>query len=49
MFPANADVVLDDVFTEFAVIPETPLTVDPAEIDANRSDWIDAWTELVLG
>ena len=36
-------------FVEAAVIPADPHTVDPAEIDANRSTWIDEWTELVIG
>jgi len=45
----NADVELPPEFVEAAVIPADPHTVDPAEIDANRSTWIDEWTELVIG
>jgi thiamine transport system substrate-binding protein len=49
VYPANADVELPAEFVEAAVIPADPYTVDPAEIDANRSTWIDEWTELVIG
>lgn len=47
--PANTEVSLPEVFVEHAVVPATPLTVDPALIEANRTAWIDAWTETVLG
>ena len=49
VYPANADVELPPEFVEAAVIPTDPYTVDPADIDANRSTWIDEWTELVIG
>lgn len=49
VFPANGNVELDAAFTDFAVIPDTSRTVEPAAIEANRSDWIDQWTDLVLG
>jgi thiamine transport system substrate-binding protein len=47
VWPVNPDAELDPVFTEFATIPADPLRLDPAEIDANRSDWIDEWTGLM--
>ena len=49
VYPANADVELPPEFVEAAVIPADPHTIDPADIDANRSTWIDEWTELVIG
>ena len=48
VYPTNADVELPDAFTRFAVIPESR-ALDPDEIDANRTTWIDEWTSLVLG
>ncbi|MGH9269801.1 MAG: thiamine ABC transporter substrate-binding protein [Ilumatobacteraceae bacterium] len=48
VFPANSNVALDDVFTENAVIPAEPTSLDPAAIEANREGWIDEWTDLVL-
>jgi thiamine transport system substrate-binding protein len=49
VFPVNADVELDPVFTQYATIPDEPLTLAPEVIDANRADWIDRWTEIVTG
>jgi thiamine transport system substrate-binding protein len=47
--PANAAVPLPPEFVQFAVVPESPRSLDPAVIDQNRAMWIDEWTELVLG
>jgi thiamine transport system substrate-binding protein len=49
VFPVNLDVELDPVFTQYASIPESPLTLDPGTIDAGRAAWIDRWTEIVTG
>ncbi|MDP2291242.1 MAG: thiamine ABC transporter substrate-binding protein [Actinomycetota bacterium] len=48
VYPANPTVLLPDVFTQFAVVPAEPLTLDPALIAANREQWQDQWTEIVL-
>jgi len=48
MFPTNENAALPDVFARFAVIPEHPAFVDPADIEANRETWIERWTEIVL-
>ena len=48
VYPADASVELPPEFVEFASVPEAPLTLDPAEIEANRSTWIDEWTGIVL-
>ncbi len=48
VFPVNPDAQLPDLFVRFAEIPERPAAVDPAEIEANRERWIQAWTEAVL-
>ena len=47
VFPVNPAVTLDPAFVKYATIPTTPLTLDPAVIDANREAWIDRWTEIV--
>ena len=49
VFPARTDVELPAEFTEHTVVPEDPVTMDPAEIDANREEWIEQWTRTVLG
>lgn len=49
VFPANESVELDPTFVEYAAIPETSRSLDPAEIDTNRARWIDEWTTIVTG
>ncbi len=49
VFPARTDVDLPPEFLEYTVVPEDPVTMDPARIDANREEWIDQWTSIVLG
>lgn len=49
VYPTNQAVELPQEFLDFAVVPEVSRTLDPAVIDAERSTWIDEWTELVLG
>jgi len=48
VYPVNDAVVLPDVFTQFAVMPADPFTVDPNTIAAHREDWQDRWNEIVL-
>lgn len=48
VFPARTDVALPDVFAAHAVLPERPLTMDPARIDAGREGWIGRFTATVL-
>lgn len=48
VFPARTDVELPPEFVEYTVVPEDPVTMDPATIDANREDWIEQWTRTVL-
>ncbi len=49
VYPTNQAVELPQEFIDFAVVPETSRSLDPSVIDAERSTWIDEWTELVLG
>lgn len=48
VFPANENAELPDVFAEFAIVPDNPVTVEYTAIEANRETWIEAWTEVVL-
>ena len=48
VFPVSPDAELPDVFVRFAQIPANPAFVAPADIEANRETWIEAWTEVVL-
>jgi thiamine transport system substrate-binding protein len=49
VWPARTDVAPPPEFVEFAELAEDPLSLPPADIDANREAWLDEWTQLVLG
>ena len=46
--PANEDVALPELYEAHATIVDSPLTLTPAEIEANRNDWTERWAEIVL-
>jgi thiamine transport system substrate-binding protein len=48
VFPANESVTLPQEFVDHTIIPASPHTLDPVDIDANRERWIREWTEIVL-
>jgi thiamine transport system substrate-binding protein len=48
VFPVNRDAELPPEFVKFAIVPESPLDLPPEEIEANRDDWIKAWTDIVI-
>jgi len=48
VFPARRDVALPPAFVRYAVVPEHPLELTPAEIDRNRERWVDEWTDIVV-
>jgi thiamine transport system substrate-binding protein len=47
--PADQSVPLPQVFIDFAVVPDSPWTIDPVDIDANRQAWQEQWTTLMAG
>lgn len=48
VFPAREDTPLPDIFAQLAEIPEQPAALEPADIEANREEWIQAWSEVML-
>ncbi len=48
VFPVRADAALPPVFERYAVVPDAPRSVPPAEIEANRERWIEAWKTVAL-
>lgn len=48
VFPAHSGARLPEVFIKHAVIATNPAEVDPADIEANRDKWLEAWTSAVL-
>lgn len=43
------DVALPDSWLKFAPLAPEPFAVDPDLISQNRDDWIQAWTDTVIG
>ncbi len=48
VYPANEMAELPEVFVAFSEVPEQPVTIDAALIEANREQWLRDWAELVL-
>ena len=48
VYPVDSSVPLPKVFTDFAVVPDAPLSIPADDIEANRERWLDEWTQLVL-
>jgi len=48
VFPANENAGLPEAFIDWAQIPDQPVTLPPDRIQAERENWIEAWTEVVL-
>ena len=48
VFPVNKEATLPDLFTQFAVTPKNPLTLEPAEIEKNRDTWLNSWRDIIL-
>ena len=47
VFPVRDGVALPKTWARFARRPATPYTVDPADLDAHRDDWLTTWQEVV--
>ncbi len=48
VFPLREDIELPDVFAEHALVPAKPAFLEPADIEAKREGWIQAWMEVML-
>jgi thiamine transport system substrate-binding protein len=48
VYPVIPDAALPEVFTKYAVVPTTSLSMPPKDIADNRDRWIDEWTNVVL-
>ena len=46
--PANEKAKLPDLFQEHRTEIASPLSLDPASIEAGRERWTDRWTQIVL-
>lgn len=48
VYPVNRNAKLPDAFEQWAQTAEQPAQLPYADIAANRQEWIQAWTEIVL-
>jgi thiamine transport system substrate-binding protein len=48
VFPVRDDTALPAVFTKFAELPSTLLSLPAADISTHRDEWIEQWTDTVL-
>ena len=48
VFPVSRVAALPREFVKYAIVPARPLSLAPAEIEANRARWVDEWTRIVL-
>lgn len=48
VFPIRSSVTVPPIFANTAVLPEKPLSLAPAEIDANRETWLKTWSSIML-
>ncbi|GAA4111316.1 thiamine ABC transporter substrate-binding protein [Nocardioides fonticola] len=49
VFPVLPDTALPTDWARFAVQPEKPYSVDPADITAQRDTWLREWNDLIGG
>jgi thiamine transport system substrate-binding protein len=49
MYPVDTSVTLPADWATFAPVAMNPATIDPAEIDKHRQQWIDTFTDIVRG
>ena len=47
VLPIVAGTTLPPEFQKWAVVPETPRTIDPVEIGRNRDRWIEQWRSIM--
>lgn len=48
VFPAREGIELPEVFVDFAKRAESPLELDANTIAAERENWVEEWTQIVL-
>ncbi len=48
VYPVNEEAELPEIFLEYTTFPENPASLPYDDIEANRDEWIEAWTQVVL-
>jgi thiamine transport system substrate-binding protein len=48
VYPVNSNAALPEEFVQFAQAPQQTATLSPEAIAANRDQWIEAWTDVMM-
>jgi thiamine transport system substrate-binding protein len=46
VFPVDADTTLPAEWASYAVQPDAPLSLDPADIAEHRDEWLTTWSDV---
>lgn len=49
VYPVSPAVELPESWEKFGALSDNPIEVDPQKMDENRKQWIEQWTETVVG
>ncbi len=49
VYPVDADAALPKLWARWATPASSPFQLDPADVDAHRSDWLRSWSDLTSG
>ncbi|MGD8149446.1 thiamine ABC transporter substrate-binding protein [Ornithinimicrobium sp. Y1694] len=49
MFPVDDQVALPELWAQWAAVAETPITVPPRQIEAERETWLREWADIATG
>lgn len=49
MYPVDTEIELPTEWVQWAPLADDPIEVDAGQIDANREEWIQTWSETVIG
>ena len=49
MYPVSQKAELPAEFVQHSQLAKSPLSLEPAEIEAKRKEWTERWVEIVLG
>ena len=49
MYPVNEAIDLPESWTQFAPLADDPFTVSIEDINSHRDEWIEQWTQTVIG
>jgi thiamine transport system substrate-binding protein len=48
VYPVRSGVPLPEAFVKHAIVPQDPLQLPTAKVDANRDRWVARWTDIVV-